>query len=146
MYSNEYILTKHQEDLFPPETRRCTRLIARSKTAGEEWLIDPLGTKLLSVFVGKTNHNYYGKTRHTYTSYAVVNTALSMEIGPGGKAQRLHRDDKNFHMTHEYQMKTGYKIGSDVELSFLIPSVDTTFENGATQVREQRFRIVKRTC
>ena len=109
-------------------------------------MIDPLVTKLLSVFVDKTTHNYYGETRHTYTSYAIVNTALSMEIGPGGKAQRLHRDDKNFHMTHEDQTKTGYKIGSDVELSFLIPGVDTTFENGATQAREQRFRIIKGSC
>jgi ectoine hydroxylase-related dioxygenase (phytanoyl-CoA dioxygenase family) len=123
-----------QGDLFPPETRRCTRLIARSKTAREEWLIDALVNKLLSVFLDKTTHNYYGETRHTYTSHAIVNTALSMEIGPGGKAQRLHRDDKNHHVDHVDQTKTGYRVGSDVSLSFLIPGVDTTVENGATLV------------
>ncbi|KUJ18988.1 phytanoyl-CoA dioxygenase family protein [Mollisia scopiformis] len=120
-------------DLFPPETRRCTRLIARSATA-REWLVDPLVTKLLSIFVDKTTHNYYGETRHTYTSNAILNTGLTMRIGPGGKAQRLHRDDKNFHMEHPDQTKTGYKIGTDVELSFLVPGIATTPENGATLV------------
>ncbi|KAG4439084.1 hypothetical protein IFR05_005426 [Cadophora sp. M221] len=120
-------------DLFPPETRRCCRLIGRSQTA-REWLVDPLVSKLLSVFVDKTTHNYYGETKHTYTSNAILNTGLTMRIGPGGKAQRLHRDDKNFHVDHQDQTKTGYQIGSDVELSFLIPGIATTVENGATQV------------
>jgi len=57
-----------------------------------------------------------------------------MQVGPGGKAQRIHRDDKNFHIDHVDQTKTGYRIGSDLELSFLIPGVATTPENGATLV------------
>lgn len=100
----------------------------------DEWLIDPLVSKLLSVFVDKTTHNHYGETKHTYTSYAIVNTALTMEIGPGGKAQRLHRDDKNHHVDHMDQTKTGYQVGSDVSLSFLLPGIDTNYENGATLV------------
>ncbi|TVY38598.1 Dioxygenase [Lachnellula occidentalis] len=119
-------------DLFPPETRRCTRLTARSKTYRDEWLVNPLVDKMLSVFVDKTTHNYYGETKHVYTSHAIINTALTMEIGPGGKAQRLHRDDKNHHVTHLDQTKTGYQVGSDVSLAFLVPGIDTTYENGAT--------------
>lgn len=57
-----------------------------------------------------------------------------MEIGPGGKAQRLHRDDKNHHVDHMDQTKTGYRVGSDVSLSFLIPGVETTSWDGATLV------------
>jgi hypothetical protein len=53
-----------------------------------------------------------------------VNTALRMDIGPGGKAQRLLRDDKNFHITHAEQAESGYQIGSDIELSILIQGVD----------------------
>lgn len=60
--------------------------------------------------------------------------ALSMEIGLGAKAQRLHRDDKNFHMDHIDQISTGYRHGSDVQLSFLTSGKDTTPENGATLV------------
>ena len=63
-----------------------------------------------------------------------------MEIGPGGKAQRLHRDDKNHHVDHEDQTKTGYRVGSDVSLSFLIPGVETSFENGATLVGVSLFK------
>lgn len=101
--------------------------------------MDPLVSKMLSVFVDKTTHNYYGETRHTYTSNAILNTGLTMRIGPGGKAQRLHRDDKNFHVDHPDQTKTGYKIGTDVELSFLVPGIATTPENGATLVSDGCF-------
>ncbi|RDW69789.1 phytanoyl-CoA dioxygenase family protein [Coleophoma cylindrospora] len=119
-------------DLFPPETRRCARMASRSKTYREEWLVDPLVDKLTSVFVDKTTSNFYGQTKHTYTSRAIINTALSMEIGPGGKAQRLHRDDKNHHIEHVDQTKTGYRIGSDLSMAFLVPGIATRYENGAT--------------
>ena len=130
---SEDFTEKNQGDLFPPETRRCCRIIGRSPTA-RKWLVDPVVSKLLAIFVDKTTHNWYGETRHTYTSHAVLNTGLTMRIGPGGKAQRLHRDDKNFHPDHIDQTKTGYRIGSDIEISFLVPGIDTTVENGATQV------------
>lgn len=58
-----------------------------------------------------------------------------MDIGPGAKAQRLHRDDKNFHVHHEDQTQTGYRKESDVEMGFLIPGVESTMEVGATKVR-----------
>ncbi|KAI9743081.1 MAG: hypothetical protein M1818_003376 [Claussenomyces sp. TS43310] len=119
-------------DLFPPETRRCSRLVSRSKTVREEWLLDPTISKLLELFVDKTTSNYYGTTKHTYTSRAIVNTTLTMEVNPGGKAQRLHRDNKNHHVDHVDQTKTGYSIGSDVSMAFLIPGTETTVENGAT--------------
>ena len=54
------------------------------------------------------------------------------ELGPGGKAQRLHRDDKNYHVDHVNQQATGYQVGSDVMLAFMIPGIRTTRENGAT--------------
>lgn len=121
-------------DLFPPETRRCTRMISRSKTARENWLVHPLVSTLTAEFVDKTTSNYYGEQLHTYTSKAIITISLSMEIGPGGKAQRLHRDDKNYHVHHADQTQTGYQKESDVEIAFLIPGVNTTIENGATQV------------
>ena len=121
-----------QGSLFPPETRRCSNLIGRSKTAREEWLVDPLIRRLNAEFIDKTTHNYYGETRHTYTSEASCAISVSFSIGPGGAAQRLHRDDKNWHATHLDQTKTGYQKGSDVELSFFFPGVKTTRANGAT--------------
>lgn len=57
-----------------------------------------------------------------------------METRPGSKAQRLHRDDKNFHVEHLDQTARGYEVGADGSMGFLIPGVETTVENGATLV------------
>ncbi|EXJ76878.1 hypothetical protein A1O3_10523 [Capronia epimyces CBS 606.96] len=119
-------------DLFPPETRRCANLAGRSETVREKWLVDPLIRACNARFVDKTTSNFYGETKHTYTSEAVCTIAVTLEIGPGGKAQRLHRDDKNYHVDHPDQTKTGYQFGTDVEMAFMIPGVKTTVENGAT--------------
>lgn len=121
-----------QGDLFPPETRRCANLIGRSKTAREQWLVDPLIRTLTAEFVDKTTSNFYGETKHTYTSKAICSIAMTFDVGPGAKAQRLHRDDKNFHVDHEDQTSSGYRVGSDVMMAFMIPGVKTTVENGAT--------------
>ncbi|KAL2699238.1 hypothetical protein AAEP93_009213 [Penicillium crustosum] len=119
-------------DLFPPETRRCANLMGRSKTAREQWLVDPLIRTLTAKFVDKTTSNFYGETKHTYTSEAICSIAMTFDVGPGAKAQRLNRDDKNFHVDHEDQSSTGYRVGSDVMMAFMIPGVKTTVENGAT--------------
>ncbi|KAJ5602512.1 hypothetical protein N7537_005468 [Penicillium hordei] len=119
-------------DLFPPETRRCANLMGRSKTAREQWLVDHLVRTLTAKFVDKTTSNFYGETKHTYTSEAICSIAMTFDVGPGAKAQRLHRDDKNFHVDHEDQSSTGYRVGSDVMMAFMIPGVKTTVENGAT--------------
>lgn len=98
----------------------------------EKWLVDPLVRACTAKFVDKTTTNYYGETQHSYTSEAQCTIAVTFEIGPGGKAQRLHRDDKNYHMHHPDQTTTGYSYGTDVEMAFMIPGVLTTKENGAT--------------
>jgi ectoine hydroxylase-related dioxygenase (phytanoyl-CoA dioxygenase family) len=127
-----YLTESPQGDLFPPETRRCSNMIGRSKTAREEWLVDPLIRKLNAEFIDRTTSNYYGETRHTYTSEAILSIALSFDIGPGAKAQRLHRDDKNYHARHSDQTKSGYQRGSDTGLAFMFAGVKTTQANGAT--------------
>lgn len=121
--------------LFPPESRRCTRLVSRSKTVRDHWLVHPAVTALTEFFLAKTTSNYYGAEKHTYTTHPIINISVTIETRPGSKAQRLHRDDKNFHIDHLDQTKTGYRVGSDVSMGFLIPGVNTTVENGATQVR-----------
>ena len=94
--------------------------------------MDPLIRKLLSEFIDRTTTNYYGETKHTYTSEAILSIAMSFCIGPGAKAQRLHRDDKNYHTTHIDQTKSGYQRRSDTGLAFMFPGVKTTRANGAT--------------
>lgn len=57
-----------------------------------------------------------------------------MDIGPGVKAQELHRDDFLWQQTHIRDRKEKYKVGSDMGLGLLVPGVETTKENGATLV------------
>ncbi|KAL4751595.1 hypothetical protein BDW72DRAFT_192788 [Aspergillus terricola var. indicus] len=107
-------------------------LVGRSKSVRKKWIVDPLIRKLTRTFIDKTTSSYYGETKHTYTSEAILSIAMTFDIGPRAKAQRLHRDDKNFHVDHEDQTKSGYRVGSDVMMNFMVPGVKTTFENGAT--------------
>lgn len=121
--------------LFPPETRRCPRLIARSRTAREQWLVNPELKEILNYFLSKTTQNYYDDTLHTYTTEPLLDVATTLEVNPGAKAQRLHRDDKVHHADHFDQTVSGHQMGTDVSMSILIPGIATTRENGATYVR-----------
>ena len=118
----------------------------------ESWLVDPLVSALTSKFLDRTDSIFYGETKQTYTSEAQITIALTLEIGtflptslvnggvlltvkvagPGGKAQKLHRDDKNYHPDYKDQRITGYQLGSDVMMGFMISGISTTRENGAT--------------
>ena len=57
-----------------------------------------------------------------------------MDVRAGAAGQRLHRDDKNYHVDHKDQTQTGYQRESDVSLGVLVPGVQSTKENGATLV------------
>jgi ectoine hydroxylase-related dioxygenase (phytanoyl-CoA dioxygenase family) len=123
-----------QGALFPPETRRCTRLVGRSKTVRENWLTHPTLTAVTDHFLCKTTKNWYDQERHTYTSYPVLSISLTMDVRPGGKGQRLHRDNKVFHWEHTDRTATGYEKESDVSMGILVPGVKVTVDNGATAV------------
>lgn len=75
--------------LFPPETRRCARLVSRSKTVREQWLLSPAIDSLTEYFLAKTTYNYYGAEKHCYTTHPIMHISLTIDNRPGGKAQRL---------------------------------------------------------
>lgn len=55
-----------------------------------------------------------------------------MDIQPGGKAQKLHRDDKNHHARHARVSE--YHQNRDMLLGIFVPNCSTTREIGATRV------------
>lgn len=128
-----------QGALFPPETRRCTRLIGRSPTVRTAWFEDDQLYRIISHFLAKTTWNFFDGERHVNTTYPVLSTALTMDVRPGAKGQRLHRDDKNHHVAHRDMMATGYLAESDVEMAVLVPGVEVDRENGATAVSFRLF-------
>ncbi|KAF2087296.1 phytanoyl-CoA dioxygenase family protein [Saccharata proteae CBS 121410] len=118
--------------LFPPETRRCVRLVSRSPTVRNNWLVHPLISRLTHHFLDRTTPVWYDEDRHLYTTHPILNGSMTLEANPGSVAQRLHRDDKVHHVWHEDQTEKGYRVGSDVSMAFLVPGTETTWENGAT--------------
>ncbi|KAJ2903514.1 phytanoyl-CoA dioxygenase family protein [Zalerion maritima] len=120
--------------LFPPETRRCSRLIGRSDTARREWLADDRLFAVLGRFLGKTTRIWYDDVATEHTTEPILSTANTIDVRPGAAAQRLHRDDKVHHADHDDMTEAGYKPGADVSISLLVPGVESTSENGATLV------------
>ena len=73
---------------------------------------------------------------------AILSAAATLDIGPGVKAQDLHRDDFIWQQTHVNRVEE-YTPGSDVCMGLLVPGVDTTAENGATLVTYSLKKIVR---
>lgn len=134
-----------QGALFPPETRRCTRLVHRSPTVRNNWLVHPLVTNLTNHFLTKTTPCWYNDARHEYSVHPILSVSMTLECNPGGAGQRLHRDEKVHHGVRDDQTAEGYRMGSDVMIAFLVPGTETTVENGATLVSLFPFLIEKRT-
>lgn len=128
------ILTIKQGKLFPPETRRCTRLLGRSETARREWVGSDQLFVYLNHFLAKTTKIFYDDIPTVHTTLPILSTASTIDVRPGAIGQRLHRDDKVHHVDHADMAESGYKRGSDVSMTLLIPGVESNVENGSTLV------------
>ncbi|OUM52178.1 hypothetical protein BVG19_g1342 [[Candida] boidinii] len=118
--------------LWPPETKRCTRLIGRSETVREKFFAHELVQDMAEEFLNLTTTNYYDQTPTTYTSKPLLSISMTMDIRPGATGQRIHRDDKNHHARHVKSDK--YIKNNDVLFGLMVPCCDTTVANGATRV------------
>lgn len=132
--------------LFPPETRRCPRLIGRSPTVRTAWFENDHLYRIISHFLSKTTFNFFDQEKHSNTSHPILSTGLTMDIRPGALGQRLHRDDKNHHVAHRDMTKSGYLADSDVGMAVLVPGVAATRENGATAVSSVVSLLVAEGC
>lgn len=121
---------------LPRETSRCFRLFGRSRTAREGWLQQPAFLEVLNHFLRTETvpDNEYGST--VIETNAILSAAATLDIGPGVKAQDLHRDDFIWQQTHTVKEGQGYQMGSDVSMGLLVPGVNTTKANGATLVEK----------
>ena len=78
---------------------------------------------------------YNDATSTELSTNAILSAAATLDIGPGVKAQDLHRDEFIWQMTHDGRGQEGlkeYRVGEDVAVGLLVPGVRTTKENGAT--------------
>jgi ectoine hydroxylase-related dioxygenase (phytanoyl-CoA dioxygenase family) len=113
--------SKHDDefvaDFHGVQTKRLTNLVTLSKTFREEILEQDLIHDLGEAVFREESGDFW------------LTTGQVIEIGPGNKAQVLHRDLENNHFA-----VTMGKTGPMVMVNFLIALTDFTEENGATRV------------
>lgn len=113
--------SKHDHELIAEfhgkNTKRLTNLVNHSKTFREEVLDKDLVHDLCDAKFLEESGTYW------------MTTAQLIEIGPGNKAQMLHRDLENW-----YPFVALGPKGPEVTVNFLIAFTDFTEENGATRV------------
>lgn len=119
---------------LPRETSRCYRLFGRSRTARENWLQQPAFLEILNHFLRTKTVPYNDSGATLIETDAILSSAATLDIGPGVKAQDLHRDDFIWQQTHTAKGGEGYQMGSDFSMGLLVPGVSTTKANGATLV------------
>ncbi|VUC29728.1 unnamed protein product [Clonostachys rosea] len=103
-------------DFHGSNTKRLTNLVMKSKLFRDLILNDPLAHSIADRMYREDAGSYW------------THTAQCIEIGPGNKAQPLHRDLENCH----FAIVQG-PSGSEVNINFLIALTDFTEENGATR-------------
>jgi ectoine hydroxylase-related dioxygenase (phytanoyl-CoA dioxygenase family) len=104
-------------DFHGVNTKRLTNLVSLSKTFREEIIDHELVAPLADAVFNEESGSYW------------MTTAQVIEIGPGNKAQPLHRDLEN-----NYPFVGMGPAGPMVMINFLIALTDFTEENGATRV------------
>ncbi|MCP2274471.1 Phytanoyl-CoA dioxygenase (PhyH) [Nocardia amikacinitolerans] len=98
-------------------TKRLTNVISRSKVYREEIIDHDLVHSLCDAVFLEESGTYW------------MTTSQVIEIGPGNKAQMLHRDLENW-----FPFVGMGPAGPEVIVNFLIALTDFTEENGATRV------------
>lgn len=113
--------SKHDDefvaDFHGNQTKRLTNLVTISRTFREEILEQDLIYDLGEAMFREESGDFW------------LTTGQIIDIGPGNKAQVLHRDLENNHFA-----VTMGKSGPMVMVNFLIALTDFTEENGATRV------------
>ncbi|MCP2288787.1 phytanoyl-CoA dioxygenase family protein [Nocardia amikacinitolerans] len=104
-------------DFHGSNTKRLTNLVTHSKTFREEILDKDLLHSLCDATFLEESGTYW------------MTTAQVIEIGPGNKAQVLHRDLENW-----FPFVGMGPAGPEVTVNFMIAFTDFTEENGATRV------------
>ncbi|MGW4395166.1 phytanoyl-CoA dioxygenase family protein [Amycolatopsis nivea] len=113
--------SKHEDEIVAEfhgsNTKRLTNLVTHSKTFREEVLDKDLIHSLCDALFLEQSGTYW------------LTTAQLIEIGPGNKAQMLHRDLENW-----YPFVGMGPQGPEACVNFMIAFTDFTEENGATRV------------
>ncbi|OLN88088.1 hypothetical protein CCHL11_00007 [Colletotrichum chlorophyti] len=120
---------------FPKETQRAPALLAISPTYAKTQMMNPLYQKVCEYFLTTRSWFWWGKDRKESVSKPYVHSCTAMRIGPGGKAQPLHRDDYISHNYHEEidEWDDERDKNRETAVGLFVAGSKVTKENGGTQ-------------
>ncbi|KAG5801465.1 hypothetical protein H9Q74_014098 [Fusarium xylarioides] len=117
------------------ETQRAPSLLALSPTYARSQVMNPVYQQVVDHFLTTQSWFWWGTERKESVSKPYLHSCTAMRIGPGGKAQPLHRDDYISHNIHanidEWDSERDANRESAVGL--FVAGSKVTKENGGTQ-------------
>lgn len=120
-------------DFFPPETRRAFGLAGKSSTFMQSIPLDPLYQAVCDRILKSTYQAYLGQKLETSVSPPQLNNTIVFSIGPGARAQDLHRDDMIHHNLIKAITADEWTPDRETGIGFFIAGKKTTKANGATR-------------
>ncbi|TDZ20887.1 Dioxygenase swnH1 [Colletotrichum orbiculare MAFF 240422] len=120
---------------FPKETQRAPALLALSPTYAETQMMNAVYQQVCEHFLTTRSWFWWGNEKKESVSKPYVHSCVAMRIGPGGKAQPLHRDDYISHNYHEEIDKWDDERDKNREtaVGLFVAGSRITKENGGTQ-------------
>ncbi|KIW36024.1 uncharacterized protein PV06_11252 [Exophiala oligosperma] len=120
-------------DFFPKETRRVNGLPAKSPLYTEMVLGHPLFTAVSNDLLTTRTSTWIGDKQEHYVSPPYLNSTSVLAIGPGARAQQLHRDDSLHHTKLPKITSDQYTKDRDTALGIFLAASKATVANGATR-------------
>ncbi|KAI9793231.1 MAG: hypothetical protein M1816_000652 [Peltula sp. TS41687] len=121
-------------DFWPPETRKVMGLMGKSEQFALNVVGNPVWQKVGEHFLTSVLADYWvGDEKQESVSAPQLNNTVIFSIGPGAKAQVLHRDDLIHHTYHPAAAAATHTLGRDNGIGFFVAGKKSTRQNGATR-------------
>ncbi|EXJ95341.1 hypothetical protein A1O1_00461 [Capronia coronata CBS 617.96] len=120
-------------DFFPKETRRVCSLAEKSPTFIHRVLANPLYLEVCDKMLSSEIESWTGDVYEKSISPPQVNATIAFSIGPGARAQGLHRDSIAHHNRHPAITAAEYKMGRDSAIDIFVAGKKATKANGTTR-------------
>jgi len=120
-------------EFFPKETRRVNGLPTKSPTYTEKVLAHPLYVEVSNQLLTTRSSSWVGDKEEHYVSPPQLNSTSVLAIGPGARAQGLHRDDILHHTKLPKITPEQYTSDRDTALGIFLAASKITVANGATR-------------
>ncbi|KAI8934780.1 hypothetical protein NX059_008467 [Plenodomus lindquistii] len=122
-----------REDFVPSLTKMVTGLLSKSRT----YALSVAGNKTWhrvcdELLSSRLTNSWHGDEARTSISKPQLSTTVTFSVGPGTKAQGLHRDDDIYHTQHPAAQL--HHLGRDTMLCLFVAGKPCTKQNGATRI------------